>query len=72
MYAKSPYFSSHARRFWLGAAIFFALLPLSFVFQLGQMTWFMMRDLPLLAGSAWVLACVCGLAFVRASMDDRR
>ena len=70
MRTYSSYLSPRGRRYWLGSAIFFCLLPLSFVFELGHLTWFTLRDQPVLAGAAWVMSAVCAIVFVRSASDS--
>ena len=70
MRAYSSYLSHRGRRYWLGAAVFFSLLPLWFVFELGRLTWFTLREQPVLAGAAWVMSAVCAIVFVRSASDS--
>jgi hypothetical protein len=45
------------RRTWLSAlAIAFTLVPLSFVFADGRVTWMMVRDVPQMALTYWLVA----------------
>lgn len=51
------------RRLALAAALFFAILPLSFVWELGRITWSMVRDQPIAAGMSWCLAAASTAMF---------
>jgi hypothetical protein len=60
------------RRGFIGATLFFALLPLSFVFEAGRVRWFTLRDQPLVGGVSWALAVLCGAVLVRSARHRGR
>ena len=55
---------------WLAAALFLGILPLSFEWAYGSLTFLMLRDHPVAAVASWALAALALIGYLQSAPRD--